>query len=377
MQHANRVFLKDNVYQAAVKRIAWILDEFQNVYVSYSGGKDSTVILGLTLQVAEQKNRLPINVIFVDQEGEWQATIDLMRIIMNDPRVIPHWLQVPVRIFNAASYNQQWLDCWNPDRQDEWIRPKEPNSIHHNTFGTDRFVELLDAYARHQSPKEKLVSLTGLRAEEAPQRTLGLTVYETYKGETWGSKRPNHPAQYTMSPIYDWTYRDVWKAIHENRWPYNKLYDAMYQYGVSIRNMRVSNLNHETALESLTYAQEVEPHTWNKMTKRLQGVNTVGILQKQRNAPSELPYMFNTWREYRDHLLHNLITDPTQKRKYQSLFTNSEKNFKEEVHDKLIGVHIAMILVNDYHGTKLSSFKASNSKNIKNAGKHSGRKTFT
>ena len=44
-----KVYLTENVLSAAERRIAAIYDEFPRVCVSFSGGKDSTVVLHLSL----------------------------------------------------------------------------------------------------------------------------------------------------------------------------------------------------------------------------------------------------------------------------------------------------------------------------------------
>ena len=113
--------------------------------------------------------------------------------------------------------------------------------------------------------------------EESPGRPLGLTGSPVYKGVTWGHQHyskncnPHGKPHVTFYPIYYWSYTDVWKAIHDNGWKYNKLYDAQYRLGTPVPNMRVSNLHHETALQNIFYVQEVEPETYEKLTRRLQG----------------------------------------------------------------------------------------------------------
>ena len=65
-----KIYSKENVHTEAIKRINRLFDDFENVVVGFSGGKDSTVCLNLTLMVAEQRNRLPLKVVWVDQEAE-------------------------------------------------------------------------------------------------------------------------------------------------------------------------------------------------------------------------------------------------------------------------------------------------------------------
>ena len=46
-----------NVFEAAQQRIAWCLREFDYVYVSFSGGKDSGVLVELTAREAERQGK--------------------------------------------------------------------------------------------------------------------------------------------------------------------------------------------------------------------------------------------------------------------------------------------------------------------------------
>lgn len=137
-----------------------------------------------------------------------------------------------------------------------------------------------------------------------------------------------------------------------------KIYDYMYQYGVPITQMRVSSVQHETSIRSLFYMQEVESDTWNKLVKRLNGVNTVGQLGKdQFFAPKELPDMFDNWIEYRDYLLDNLI-EKKNKPKYRDKFQKLDKKYYKigEV-SGLYRVMVQTIIVNDSAFTKLQNYE--------------------
>ena len=48
------IYLNKNVYEAAKERIRFVYEEFKNVIVNFSGGKDSTTVLHLALEVACQ-----------------------------------------------------------------------------------------------------------------------------------------------------------------------------------------------------------------------------------------------------------------------------------------------------------------------------------
>ncbi len=174
-----RFYKKKNVFEEALDRIRYLYDEFEEVSICVSGGKDSTVIFNLALIVAKEKNRLPLRVMFIDQEAEWTHTIDMIKKIMYRKDVEPMWFQMPLVILNATSGLQQWLECWKEG--DEWIREKDQISIKENIYGTNRFKALFSHICNHHFKGKKHAYLNGVRTEESPSRYISLTTAKTYK----------------------------------------------------------------------------------------------------------------------------------------------------------------------------------------------------
>lgn len=355
---------KLNVFDAALDRIRMLFDEFDDVIVSTSGGKDSTVIFELTMMVAAEKNRLPQKVLFLDQEAEYTKTIEYIRKVMHRADVQPIWLQIPFKIFNATSKYKEWLECWGEGQQ--WIRPKEPIAVTENKYGTERFAELFTAYINTEYPKDKKVCfVSGVRCEESPTRLTVLTGEATYKWITWGKKLGGkNTNKFTFYPLFDWRFQDIWKAISDNGWHYNKIYDDLYRIGTPVKEMRVSNLNHETAVQSLYRLQEIDAPLYNAMTERLAGVDSVTKFGKDDFFVNqqELPFMFQSWREYRDYLLEHLIINPKWRETMHRAFIWDDMLYggtlgaKFKLHDKYEKVHISSIMTNDVYLTKTRNF---------------------
>lgn len=352
-----KIYSEKTVWEASLDRIRWLFDEFPNIVVSTSGGKDSTVVLELALIVAREKGRLPLKVFFLDQEAEWQATIDMVRDIMGRPEVEPLWFQIPFRIFNATSRDTNWLDAWAPDKRAVWMREKEPVSFKENVYGVDRFAKLFEVIPTHLFPGVATAYLAGVRTEESPIRFVSLTHDPTYKGRTWGKVLSAKHQHFTFYPIYDWAFSDVWGAIAKNGWRYNRLYDIQHRYGMQHRNMRVSNVNHETAVHSLFYMQEVEPDTWERLTARLPGVDSAGKAGADDYFKRELPPVFSSWKEYRNYLLEKLITKQEWRDSLREKFERHDFLYEDEVGDKIHKIHVACIIANDWEGAKLIGYE--------------------
>lgn len=304
----------ENVLIAVEKRISILFDNYENIQLAFSGGKDSTVLFHLVNSEAKKRNRKFI-LYFQDQEAEYQGTIDMVEWAMSQPNVIPQWYQVPIFMTNAASHEQLFMFAWGDG--ENWVREKNPLAIQSlDKKYPKRFYKfnLWVAQQNRRNFEGSFVSIIGLRAEESPDRRFVMFGEDS---ELFWLRRKTEP--HKAYPIIDWSYTDIWKYLIDNNLKYNKVYDKMYMLGGNLRYFRVSNLVHEKAFRCLADLQELEPETYNQLERRLKGVHTAAMYAKENMMYSikSLPYHFKTWKEYKDFLLDSIHPDLKRVFQYQ------------------------------------------------------------
>lgn len=342
----SRVFLDIDVLEAARERMRLIFDEFEEVQVSVSSGKDSTVLLHLALQEAALRDR-QVEVFFLDQEAEYDATVELIRHQMRLPNTIPLWYQVPIYMTNSTSYSDFFLYAWGEG--EEWMREKEPDSIHEmdDPNYPRRFYEFFPYLEKQNTNKAYLV---GLRAEEGIIRYRAVTKNPGYKDLFWSTETNG---AYKFYPIFDWGWNDVWKFIYDYDLKYNKMYDNMFWANYSMYGMRVSNLIHEKSYKCLVDLPRFEPDTYDRLSKRIGGISTAAryATEKLIFSNKTLPSHYDSWLQFRDFLLENL-PDPKHKEIFKERFKNQPEN--ETIYQKQVG----QLLINDWENSKPIDTKA-------------------
>ncbi len=334
-----RVHQEKNVLEAARERVSMIFDNFKDISVSISSGKDSTVTYHLFLQEAIKRDRKFI-AFFQDQEAEYSASIDLIKIMMKHPNVIPAWYQVPIYLTNATSYTDYFLYAWGDG--EEWMRLKDTQAIHHISEDyPKRFYEFFKWYEKKDKEAAYIV---GLRAEEGIMRYRAVTKYPGWGGLRWSTLDGDTKKFY---PIYDWSVTDVWKFIYDYNIPYNKIYDLMYLNNYSIyHRMRVSNLIHEKSYKCLGDLPRYEPQTYDLLCKRIGGIATAFRYASEKLVFSNkhLPKHYDTWEEFKDFLLNN-IPNEEQRETFRSRFGKQDKN------ERIYQAQCGQLLINDYEGS--------------------------
>src|SRR5690242_15343783 len=108
-----QIYMPKLVVDSARERISYIFDEFENIIVSISGGKDSTVLAHLALQEAHKRGR-KIALFFLDEEVVYESTIKQIEYLMTlyPENTTQLWLQIEFNLTNATSLTEPYLRCW-------------------------------------------------------------------------------------------------------------------------------------------------------------------------------------------------------------------------------------------------------------------------
>jgi len=333
--------------EAARERISLLFDNFDTINVSISSGEDSTVLYHLSLQEAIRRNR-KIVVFFQDQEAEYQASIDIIKVQMRHPNVIPAWYQVPIYMTNATSVDDYFLYAWGEG--EEWMRDKDALSIHSiSEEYPNRFYKFFNWY---ENKNTNAAYLVGLRSEESLTRFRAVTKFTGWGGLRWSTVDGDVKKFY---PIYDWTVYDIWKFIYDYNLPYNKIYDLMYMSNYSIYSgMRVSNLIHEKSYKCLVDLPRFKPETYNRLCRRIGGISTAHRYASEKLVfnNKQLPKHYKNWKEFRDFLMQNIPNDD-HRQKFIARFEKQEKN------ERTFQAQVGQLLINDYENSRSFDTKKS------------------
>lgn len=275
-----------NVYEATQKRLETIFKEFDNVYVSFSGGKDSGVMLNLCIDFV--KKNYPdrkLGVFHIDYEAQYQYTTDYVLEIFEQNKDVLEVFHccLPIKAQCATSMYQQYWTPWDIEKKDIWVRDMPENAVKDLPFFKqgmwDYDFQVLFSTWYHEFKKaSKTACLVGIRTQESLNRWRAIHSdknYKNYKGLNYTKEISKNV--YNAYPIYDWVTEDIWICNQKNKYLYNKLYDIYHQAGLTINQMRVASPFNDYATESLKLYRVIDPNNWGKMVGRVNGVNFTGI----------------------------------------------------------------------------------------------------
>lgn len=271
-----------NVLSAARERISMVFDDFDRIYLAFSGGKDSSVMFHLVMEQAMARNRR-VGVMFIDFEAQYQETIRHVDEMFNlyQDFVDPHWICIPMLLRNAVTnYEPRWT-CWDETKRELWIRNKpscaKTESDYPFAAPGMEFEEFIVLFGEWYGQGRPCAGFIGIRAQESLHRYCAVATWEkkdlTHKGLRWTTKIVAQT--FNVYPIYDWRTEDIWRyhGVYRDR-PHNGIYDKMHMAGVKLSQQRLCQPFGDDQRRGLWLYHILEPETWFKLIARVNGANS-------------------------------------------------------------------------------------------------------
>ncbi|OIO37212.1 MAG: phosphoadenosine phosphosulfate reductase [Candidatus Omnitrophica bacterium CG1_02_46_14] len=314
-----------NVFDEANRRIAWIFDRFPRIYVSFSGGKDSTVMLHLVMSEALRRGR-KIGVLFLDLEAQYKLTIDHVQACYDfyHDYIDPFWISLPIHLRNAVSmYETHWV-CFENGREEDWVRKPPKMAITDQNFFpffhyAMEFEEFVEQFGHWYGEEELTACFVGIRADESLNRFRTIMGKKSsFENKNWTTYKSK--ALYNIYPIYDWKTDDIWIYNGKYKMAYNALYDRMYLAGLTVHQMRICQPYGDDQRKGLWLFHVIEPETWGKVVARVNGANSGAIYaQESGNILGNFRITKpdgHTWRSFAELLMETL--PPRTKEHFQN-----------------------------------------------------------
>lgn len=329
-----------DVFAACQERIRYVFDNFERIYVSFSGGKDSTVMIHMVMDEAIKRGR-KIGVLVIDLEAQYKVTMQHIADTLDDYKehAEVYWVCLPIKLRNAVSqYEPVWC-CWDPDKRDAWVRdlPEHPGVVSDPAFfpffeSRMEFEEFDVLFGEWFSQGKSCAAFIGIRADESLNRfrTIASRTKEMYQDKRFTTKLSD--CLYNVYPIYDWRTRDIW--IYHAKNPdrrSNRLYDLMHLAGLTIHQMRICQPYGDDQRRGLWLYHLIEPESWFKVVARVNGANSGSLYINETGNVNgynriALPEG-HTWKSFCTLLLGSLPA-PTRKH-YEARFRSFISGWKK------------------------------------------------
>lgn len=326
MAAIQKIAQSHNVEEAARERIRLALQHCERAYISFSGGKDSTVMTHLVMDEAKKLGKR-VGILTIDFEAQYAETAKHVQEMMEMYRgqADLYWVCLPIILRNAVTqFEPRWC-AWDPAAKSIWVRNKPTGS---GVIGDSQvfpwfvdkmeFEEFIVLFHAWYSQGKTTACFVGIRSDESLNRFRTIAVFDKGMLNGWRWTTEVEPGLYNIYPLYDWRTRDIWiyHAKHPEH-PHNRIYDMMHFAGLSIHQMRLCQPYGDDQRRGLWLFHLLEPETWAKIVARVSGANSGAIYINENGNMTGYNSISrpdgHTWKSFANLLLSSL---PPQTREH-------------------------------------------------------------
>jgi len=312
-----KIPLEISVLEASRDRISKSFDLFERLYISFSGGKDSSVMFHLVAAEARKRGR-KIGLLIIDLEAQYKDTIThITEMVSMYADVIDlHWFCGELLLRNAVSnYQPRWI-CWDEERKEDWIRDKPPQASNLSQYDfyvpKMEFEEVMVLFGEWYSQGKPTGAFIGIRSDESLHRYRAIVSRKEglmVNGYKWTTEVSHN--LWNVYPIYDWRVEDIW-VFHGKHpeLPYNRVYNQMTKAGVKLSQQRLCQPYGDDQRRGLWLYHILEPDTWGRLVNRVNGANSGSLYVQETGNMTGYNYITkpdgHTWQSFCNLLLSTL-----------------------------------------------------------------------
>lgn len=259
-----------NVLKAAERRVLEAFNRHKLICFGFSGGKDSICLASVIVNTMQRYNIdfSRLIVYFFDEEAIYPDVEEITKQWRSNFLALGakfYWFAMPYKHFNCCNKleNDETFICWDPAKQDRWVRPKPKFAISmHKDLKYGMSYQTFSAKVFKNIPH-----FVGLRISESVQRRNAVA--------TSANNKASKKTEKFIYPIYDWYDDDVWLYIQRMNLDYPKTYIYLWKTGVAKNKLRISQFFSIDTIKTLPKMLEFYPDLYEAIQRREPNIDLV------------------------------------------------------------------------------------------------------
>lgn len=321
-------YLDTDVLTAAKERIKHCLRAYDRPVISYSGGKDSLVVLYLVREVMDEMGwTQPLDVIFRDEELIPEDVINFVLKLRDEPeKWTLHYMTFPQKSHYFLFGKHYPYTQWDEARRGNWVREKPEGTIEQvhpenkplDQKETNLFMNQALGF------KGRVALFNGIRCQESLHRFMSCIAiknkYNYIAHNSGGAIGTDF-----IKPIYDWSENDVFRYFYDRGIAYCSIYDV---YMHASAPLRVATPLIDTAFAQLKKLRVTYPKFYEQILTIWPEIDAQVRYWGDFDTNSGIPKYPKSWTGIMQYIDDN-ITNPSMRERAKQVIKTA-RAFKEK-----------------------------------------------